>query len=146
MKICFLLSLFLFSCSGIQLRSVDLKNNQSKIFHSKENQATLEVLFSASEKSDINNAVLKARITNNAKEDLKIDLKKSYHWSAWYRWQRRPRTTSETPLIIHPGETKDVSWTFMRREFGVMLIPFAVGEKEDEFKLKFEYCSPWESC
>jgi hypothetical protein len=133
-----LLLFVLFSCAEARLKP------QHVLTDSKNHQARFEVVSSEGEKGNFNDAVLRAKITNLSKSDLKIDLKKSYHWSAWYRWQRRPKRISESPLVIKPNETKEVSWTFMRREFGVMKIPFEVGQEEDEFQVKFEYCSPWD--
>jgi hypothetical protein len=138
MKIFILALLFLFSCSEARLKP------QSAFNYSKNKKATLEILSSKGEKGNFNDAVLKAKITNLAEKDLTLDLKKSYNWSAWYRWQRRPKKVSESPIVLKPHESTEVSWTFMRREYGVMLIPFVVGDEEDEIQVKFEYCSPWD--
>ena len=152
MKYFFLLILTLSSCSIERLRRADAASHrisgdrEYSIYKSRTGKASLEVYYSQSDEKDINHAIVKAELTNFSDEDLVIDLKKSYQWSAWYRWQRFPGKTSETPLTIKKKETKNIEWTFLRREFGVMTIPFKVGSEDDEFKIKFEYCNTWGDC
>ncbi len=151
-RILFILLFLIVSCSAARIRRLNpdgfLKTTDREydIYHSKKGLANLEIYFSEGEKENLGNATLKARIVNGSDSDLVINLKDTYQWSAWYRWKRRPKITSADTVVLKSMEEKEINWVWNRREFGVMIVPFNVGDIEDEFQVKFENCSPWGKC
>lgn len=148
----FFIFLLILSCTTARIRRLNPEGfvtdgqREYDVYHSKKQLANLEIFFSAGEKGDLNLSTLKAIIVNGSDEELTLRLKDSYHWSAWYRWQRRPTSVSEEVVVLKAFEKKEVSWVWHRREFGVLIVPFKSGDEEDEFLVKFENCSPWGKC
>lgn len=148
----FLFLLLLISCSPAHIRRlnpdgfVKTADREFDVYHSKRGLANLEIFSSEGEKGDMNDAVLKAFIENGSDEELTIDLRDIYQWSAWFRWQRKPKATSAGIITLKPFERKEISLTWMRREYGILIAPFRVGSVEDEFQVKFENCASWAKC
>lgn len=115
-------------------------------YHSQSGKALLEIFSIVEGKKQEDFITVNSTLTNASKKELTIYPLKSYQWTAWYRWKRYPARASAEVLSLQPGEKKEVSWVFRRREFGVLIVPFNLGKSGDQFEVKFEYCSPWEDC